>query len=80
MMNDASAIEWLVEGGPQTPEGTAGPSNPDTPGMASGDVLTVPEDPYFDEEEEINKLELALKDKREALAAKRRKIKATRGL
>eukprot|EP00971_Amphidinium_carterae_P132815 2630305-Amphidinium_carterae.1 len=40
-----------------------------------------PEDPYFDEDEdEINKLEQVLKDKRDALAAQRRKIEATRGL
>eukprot|EP00971_Amphidinium_carterae_P239293 4750507-Amphidinium_carterae.1 len=77
MMNDASANEWLVEGGPQTPKSAAEPSNHDTPGMASDDVLMAPVDPYFDEdEEEINTLEQALKDNREALAAKQRKIEA----
>eukprot|EP00971_Amphidinium_carterae_P134316 2660984-Amphidinium_carterae.1 len=47
MINEASAVEWLVEGGPQTPKSAAEPSNPDTPVMASGDVLMIPVDPYL---------------------------------
>eukprot|EP00971_Amphidinium_carterae_P314161 6244829-Amphidinium_carterae.1 len=79
----SSATTLTIErkGTPKTPQSSLGPSVPNDQGMASGDVPMVPEDPYFDEEEdEINKLEQALEDKPETRAAKRRKIVATRGI
>eukprot|EP00971_Amphidinium_carterae_P240445 4773285-Amphidinium_carterae.1 len=81
-IQEAHSLEWLIEGAPKTPQGSAEKNVPSDPGMAESDVPMVPEDPYFDEDEgEINKLEQILKEKRDALAAKRRKIDgATRGI
>eukprot|EP00971_Amphidinium_carterae_P326102 6456735-Amphidinium_carterae.1 len=72
--------EWLVSGHPGTP--TAG-SQAKEAASAAADVAMLPEveDPYFDqEEEEIEKMEKALIERKTALAAKRRKIEGTRSL
>eukprot|EP00971_Amphidinium_carterae_P009750 192245-Amphidinium_carterae.1 len=80
MMTEATAYEWLVPGHPGTP--TAGSK----PAEVAPDALDVPmvpevEDPYFDEDEqEIERLQQALIEKKTALAAKRRKLESTRSL
>eukprot|EP00971_Amphidinium_carterae_P349610 6491106-Amphidinium_carterae.1 len=57
MINDFSALEWLVDGGPQTPKSASEHNDAETPGMASGDINMAPVDPYFDDdEEEITRL------------------------